>query len=78
MPSPTLPTPPVGGLTITLTVQRLKAAHATVWPLPASPGAVAVQLGTVDQRVELLDDLPVVRGLLTDALAQLDAIEAGQ
>lgn len=39
---------------------------------------MTAQLGTVGQRVKLIDDLPVVRQLLTDALAQLDAIEAQQ
>lgn len=71
----TTPTAPEA-LTVNVAVQRLRAAHATVIPLPGSGRRAAVAFGTVNHQVQLIDDLPVVRQLLTDAVAQLDAIEA--
>jgi hypothetical protein len=58
-------------------MQGLGGAHATVAPITGHT-ALAATIGNADVKIELLDEPHLIRQLLTDALAQLDAIEAGR
>jgi hypothetical protein len=63
---------------VNVTMQELADAHAIVVDLDKDHDqVVSCKFGTGAQMMSLLDTRDVVRGLLTDALAQLDAIEAG-
>jgi hypothetical protein len=56
------------------TLNDLAGAHATAH---ITSGLAFVSFGDFAVRVALVDHARIVRGLLTDALAQLDAAQAG-
>lgn len=60
---------------ITVTVADLAHSHTSAVREPS--GACSVTIGTVYQRVTLIDDPAVLMGLLSDGLAQLQAITRG-
>ena len=68
MPAPN-PTRPVVAVTM---LHDLSRAHAHV--VPEAGATLALTIGDVNASVRLVDVASVLRQLLTDALAQLDAI----
>ena len=76
MPDPIEPHRRPPALTATLT--GLAGAHATAHADPEGPGLVVVSVGSVDVRLVLAGHAGAVLGLLSDALHQVEAIEAGR
>ena len=72
MPINDRPQPP----TIVTTMSSLAGAHATARPANGGTGHVAATIGTPDVAVVMIDEPAVIRDLLCDLVAQLEAIEA--
>jgi hypothetical protein len=74
-PQPDLPERRDQRPALTATLSSIGAnAYATAVRDPRS-GVVSVTLGSADVRLQLLDDPAQIHVLLTDAIAQLDAID---
>ena len=75
MPDPTVPARPPQPVRLTADLSDLWNARSTVH---VAAGVAFVRFGTTDVRLGLVGKPATVRQLLTDALTQLDAIEAGR
>ena len=79
MPTPDDTTRPSRRQPTLRTVMRdLDRAHASATPSQADPGEVMVRFGTTEAAIVLIGEPGPVRQLLSDAIAQLDAMEAGR
>jgi hypothetical protein len=78
MPDPTVPVPRrPRPMSFTVVVQGLAGATVAAESLSAD-GLTTLRIGAPDARVELLDDIDHVHRVLAEAIAQVEAIQAGR